>query len=116
VLRPGLVVLLPFLLTSLLGAGLAAAGRAEEAPLPPVALRCRLDGGPWRDCQMRVESVGERWSLVVGRERVWFEHDGRGQVRMQRGRRDWIPVQAHWDADTALCWDGICAQGDIPLD
>jgi hypothetical protein len=112
---PLLALLGSLLAAPLAGAISASAGQAEPL-FPPVALQCRLDGGPWRDCLMRIESLGERWSLVVGTERVWFEHDGRGQVRMQRGRHDWIPVEAHWTADTALCWDGICAMGEIPLD
>lgn len=104
------------LVSASLACGILAPASRTEPLVAPVALQCRLDGGPWRHCQMRIESVGERWSLVVGRERVWFEHDGRGRVRMQRGRRDWIPVEARWTSDTALCWDGICAKGDIPLD
>lgn len=83
---------------------------------PPVQLRCRLEGGPWQECRMSVERLGERWSLLVGRERLWFEHDGRGTVRMQRGSRDWRAVEAHWSADAVLCWDGVCAKGEIPLD
>jgi hypothetical protein len=109
------LLLLPLLVAPLAGAVGAPASRAEPA-VPAVELRCRLDGGPWRDCQMRIERMGERWSLVVGQERVWFVHDGRGLVRMQRGEQDWTPVEARWTPDTALCWDGICAKGDIPLD
>ncbi len=108
-------VLISLLVTPLAGSLTASAVRAEPL-VPPVALQCRLDGGPWLDCLMRIESLGERWSLVVGSERVWFEHDGRGQVRMRRGSQAWIPVEPHWTADTALCWDGICAMGEIPLD
>lgn len=91
------------------------ASRAEPQH-PPVPLRCRLEGGPWQDCRMTVEGLGERWSLLVGSERLSFEHDGRGRVRMQRGSRDWRPVEAQWTADAALCWDGVCAKGEIPLD
>ncbi|MEO1001694.1 MAG: hypothetical protein AAFX65_01110 [Cyanobacteria bacterium J06638_7] len=110
-----LALLVPLLAGSLSG-GLSPAASWAEPQVPPLELQCRLDGGPWRDCQMRIERVGERWSLLVGRERVWFEHDGRGRVRMRRGRRDWTTVEPHWMADTALCWDGICAMGAIPLD
>lgn len=113
--KPGMGVLVAVLAAVLLGGIQPAASRAD-GQLPPVALQCRLDGGPWRDCLMRIESIGQRWSLVVGREQVWFEHDGRGLVRMLRGGRGWVPVQPHWSADTALCWDGICAKGEIPLD
>lgn len=88
----------------------------SEPQRPPVPVRCRLAGGPWQDCQMLIERIGERWCLVVGAERVWFEHDGRGRVRMLRGSGGWIPVDARWTADAALCWDGICAKGELPLD
>ena len=81
-----------------------------------VPLRCQLDGGAWRDCQMVVEQVGALWQLVLGRERYGFQHDGRGLVRMRRGSGAWTPVQARWRADASLCWDGLCAQGAIPLD
>ncbi|EDY38434.1 conserved hypothetical protein [Cyanobium sp. PCC 7001] len=89
----------------------------------PIALRCRDRQGPWRDCQMLVDSVGERWSLILDDQRIEFRHDGRGSVTMQRpspsrptSASPWIPVEARWSEEPALCWDGICAQGDIPLD
>jgi len=87
-----------------------------DGPLDPVELRCRMGNGPWRDCLMVVEQIGATWSLQVGSERIDFAHDGRGQVRMQRGRAAWIPVQSRWGKDATLCWDGICAKGEIPLD
>lgn len=96
--------------------GFAAAWAGPEPSHPPVPLRCQLEGGPWQDCRMIVESLGERWSLAVGPDEVRFEHDGRGHVRMQRRGSDWVPVDAHWTADAALCWDGVCAKGDLPLD
>lgn len=74
---------------------------------------------------MEVEQPGSRWTLVMGLRRIGFRHDGSGTVRMQdpelkqligAGDRSWIPVQTSWIAGPALCWDGICAQGDIPLD
>jgi hypothetical protein len=52
----------------------------------------------------------------VGNQRIDFRHDGRGSVQMQRGGRGWQPVRAHWHDDTSLCWDGVCAKGDLPLD
>jgi hypothetical protein len=81
-----------------------------------VPLRCQVDGGPWRDCQMEVEQLGAQWHLVLGTERYGFQHDGRGLVRMRRGQGEWTPVQTRWSADASLCWDGLCAQGAIPLD
>jgi hypothetical protein len=82
----------------------------------PARLRCRVEQGPWRDCHLVVEQIGSAWSLQVGPERFAFTHDGRGQVRMQRGQTDWVTVQARWGQDASLCWDGICAIGDLPLD
>jgi hypothetical protein len=35
---------------------------------------------------------------------------------MQHHGSGWRPVTAHWHDDTNLCWDGICARGDLPLD
>jgi hypothetical protein len=81
-----------------------------------VPLRCQVNGGAWRDCQMVVEQVGALWQLVLGAERYGFAHDGRGLVRMRRGEGAWMTVEARWTADAALCWDGLCARGDIPLD
>lgn len=110
----------------LLGTGLTAgtaragdrpgdAGGKESVP-EPVLLECRLGDGPWQHCQMRVVDLGVRWRLLVAGEQIGFQHDGRGNVRMQRSRGGWIPVQAHWSNDAALCWDGVCARGDLPLD
>ena len=74
---------------------------------------------------MEVEQPGARWTLVVGKRRIGFRHDGSGTVRMQDPERvhragpddrSWIPVETAWIAGPALCWDGVCAQGDIPLD
>lgn len=97
-------------------------GLAALQPVPAqsladaVPLRCRLAEGPWRDCQLWVEQIGSLWSLVVGEERIGFRHDGRGSVLMQRSDGPWRPVQARWNAEAVLCWDGVCAQGDLPLD
>lgn len=87
------------------------AGMAEA-----VLLQCRLDEGPWQDCQMRVLDLGLSWRLLVNGEQIGFQHDGKGNVQMQRARGSWVPVQAHWSAEAALCWNGVCARGDLPLD
>lgn len=92
-----------------------------------IPLQCRLGQGAWQPCAMEVERPGERWSLVVGQRRIAFRHDGRGGVSIDEtasapgregpaGDSRWRPVQATWIAGPALCWNGICAQGDIPLD
>jgi hypothetical protein len=82
----------------------------------PLPLRCQVQGGPWLNCQMRVQSLGERWTLVVGQEEFAFQHDGKGSIRMRTARTNWVPVQPRWREETTLCWDGVCAQGEIPLD
>jgi len=81
-----------------------------------VALQCRLAGGAWQPCQMQVERVGSHWWLLIGGQKLEFRHDGRGQVTMQRGNGDWRQVDSRWGDDASLCWDGVCARGDIPLD
>jgi hypothetical protein len=89
----------------------------QAHPLPGlVPLECRLDAGPWQNCQMQVEEIGAHWFLVVGGQRIEFRHDGRGSVTMQKPSGGWRPVSSHWQEDTSLCWDGVCARGDIPLD
>ncbi|MFQ6537209.1 MULTISPECIES: hypothetical protein [Aphanothece] len=101
------------LLTALL---MLAPGTPATAEPRGIDLRCREGSGPWKPCRMEVESVGERWSLIVGGQRIEFRQDGRGAFAMQRDHSNWIPVEASWSEDPALCWDGICAQGDLPLD
>lgn len=113
-----LLVLLPALASA---APDGAAGGALERPLEPIALRCRDGSGPWSDCSLLVERLGERWSLLLDGQRLEFRHDGRGAVTMQRPSPAdplpaWIPVEARWTDDPALCWNGVCAQGELPLD
>jgi hypothetical protein len=64
---------------------------------------------------MTVLRLGEHWWLQVGRERLEFLSDGRGGVSLRSGGRTRavLPV---WAEDRALCWNGICAKGDLPLD
>jgi hypothetical protein len=81
-----------------------------------IPLECRLGDGPWQSCRMEVQEVGAQWVLLVGRQRVEFRHDGTGAVRMQKDTGGWRPVSSRWNEDTSLCWDGVCARGDIPLD
>lgn len=91
---------------------------AEAEGTGRVHLDCQVAGGPWQPCDMQVESVGERWKLLVGPHTYEFLHDGKGTVRMRQapGPAPWRTVQSSWTADAALCWDGLCARGDIPLD
>lgn len=94
---------------------LAAAPLAVQSA-PAAVLRCRLGAGAWQPCRMALDADGLGWSLQLEGGTVRFRHDGRGTVRMEQPPSHWHPVQARWLADAALCWNGICAQGDIPLD
>jgi hypothetical protein len=87
--------------------------RSEPGRFP---VRCRLDQGPWRPCVMTVEAVGERWRIELNDQRLEFRHDGRGLVEMQGPSDGWRAVNSRWSDDQALCWDGVCAQGQFPLD
>ena len=98
--------------------------RSEAGRLPDssgttsllVPLQCRLASGPWRNCNMRVERLGEHWWLELGGRLIEFRHDGHGGVTMRWPGGPWRPATSRWQADGCLCWDGICARGAIPLD
>ena len=81
-----------------------------------IPLECRLKQGPWQPCWMEVVTIGSQWALVVGAQRWEFRHDGRGSVTMQHGAGSWRPVSSRWEDRNSLCWNGVCARGDIPLD
>ena len=82
-----------------------------------VPLECRLGEEPWSTCTMQVERLGEHWWITVGPQRIEFRHDGKGSITMRKGTQaSWRSVTANWTADAALCWDGVCARGAIPLD
>ena len=113
------------------GVGTPAAGGAEagasevwgaeaevtgEAAGLKVPLQCQLGKGPWQNCRMDIETLGEHWWLQVGSERIEFRHDGRGNVRMRQGLQAWRSVRSSWSSEAALCWNGVCAKGAIPLD
>lgn len=98
-------------LVSLLRPVCAADMANSEAPL-----RCRIGRGPWQACRLVVDRDGLSWELTVGAQRIRFRHDGRGSVTMRMGPHLWQPVEARWIAEAVLCWDGVCAQGPIPLD
>jgi len=81
-----------------------------------VPLECRLGAGAWKPCTMTIQRFGEHWWLQVGQQRLEFRSDGRGSITMTDigGRsRAVLPV---WNAPQVLCWDGICAKGELPLD
>ena len=97
------------------------AGQGARAAGPPptaqaIPLECRLEQGPWQPCRMEVVTIGSQWSLVVGAQRWEFRHDGSGRVTMRHGAGSWRPVSSRWDDRNSLCWNGVCARGDIPLD
>jgi len=97
------------------------AGQEARAAVPTptpqaIPLECRLEQGPWQTCRMEVVSIGSEWALVVGGQRWEFRHDGRGRVTMRQGEGSWRPVSSRWEDRTSLCWDGVCARGEIPLD
>ena len=102
--------LLPLLVGVVLLAGPA-------VPLPLVPLECRLDAGAWSRCTMEVVRLGEHWWIRAGDQRIEFRHDGKGGITMRRAAGSpWQAVTASWSAEAALCWDGVCARGAIPLD
>jgi hypothetical protein len=93
--------------------GIAAVAQPSAQVIP---LECRLGQGPWQACKMEVVAIGSQWALVVGAQRWEFRHDGHGSVTMQHGAGSWRAVRSRWDDQNSLCWDGVCARGDIPLD
>lgn len=105
---------LPSLLTAC--AALACQTAAQAGEPFTVPLECRLDSSAWLPCTMTVERLGEHWWLQVGRRRFDFRHDGRGRIELQEAQGIRRLVQPSWRSHQALCWDGICAKGDLPLD
>lgn len=106
----------PLLRAALVALAMACLGAGAAELAAPVPLQCRLAQGPWRPCVMRVQILGVAWQLELNGEQISFHHDGQGQVRMRRGAHDWVAVESRWSEEAALCWDGVCAKGDLPLD
>lgn len=104
------------MIPALLGGLLLVHPGAMAAERLDVSLQCRLGQGPWQPCRMQVQDVGLRWELLIGGQRIGFRHGGDGAVHMRRSTGLWQPVEARWQADASLCWDGVCARGAIPLD
>jgi len=99
-------------LSALLGHGAAAGAQAGLS----VPLHCRIGEGQWTPCTMTVQRIGEHWWLQVGQQRFEFRSDGRGSTTVGDGAGAIRAVQPVWREPRALCWDGICAKGDLPLD
>jgi len=99
-----------------LGLGLAMPPATLAQP-QGLELRCRIGQAPWQACVMRIESIGQRWSLELENLRLGFRHDGSGSIEMQRrAGGPWERVASHWSKEHALCWAEVCALGQIPLD
>lgn len=81
-----------------------------------IKLRCQIGADSWSDCRMVIDTIGVHWWLVVGDRRFEFRHDGRGSVTMAEGALGPKTVMPQWRSTGVLCWDGICAEGAIPLD
>jgi hypothetical protein len=113
-LRRPLVLLLSA--TVHLNTGPEAFAAVQQPIAQAIPLECRLGQGPWQACRMEVVAIGSQWALVVGDQRWHFRHDGLGSVTMQHGAAAWRPVRSRWEGQNSLCWDGVCARGDIPLD
>ena len=63
------------------------------------------------------EQPGARWELAFNDQIVRFQHDGSGTIEMQIGEQSaWTKVQGRWTPDGSLCWNTVCARGNIPLD
>jgi hypothetical protein len=88
---------------------------AQAQPMGPIPLECRVGQEPWQPCQMEVIELGRHWLLRVGLRRIDFRHDGTGAVQMRQGER-WMVVAPRWGEDQSLCWESVCARGEIPLD
>jgi hypothetical protein len=99
-------------LSALLGHGAAAGAQAGLT----VPLDCRIGDGQWTPCTMTVQRIGELWWLQVGPQRFEFRSDGRGSTTLGDGAGTIRAVQPVWQGPRALCWDGICAKGELPLD
>ena len=99
----------------LLAAGLGLAAPAQ--PTVSVPVECRQHHQAWQDCRYESDQPGSNWQLAFESTTVRFHHDGSGRMKMQRNdKNNWTGVQARWVAERTLCWNDICARGEIPLD
>ena len=91
-------------------------GRSQAQNPLSVPVECQLNQGDWQPCTLTIDQIGEHWWLQVGPERLEFRSDGRGTVTLTDKAGATKSVQPVWTAQRALCWDGVCAKGDLPLD
>ena len=102
-------------LTTEMGA-LISGGVAQAQTALQVPLECQLQGSGWQPCTLTIERMGEHWWLLVDGQRLDFRSDGKGSVTLSDASGRSQAVQPVWTAQHALCWDGVCAKGDLPLD
>jgi len=117
ILPPFRIVALMVMLCSAGWAFNAELARSRSQQVDTIPLECRLKNGAWRPCEMGITRIGQEWWIELDNQRIRFEHDGSGQVRMQPSSgAAWIPVDASWAAGQVLCWGNVCARGSLPLD
>ena len=96
-------------------AALGAQARAESTAA--ISMECRHAHQVWSPCNVVSEQPGARWELAFNDQIVRFQHDGSGTIEMQIGEQSaWTKVQGRWTPDGSLCWNTVCARGNIPLD
>lgn len=100
----------------LLAGALVLLTAAVKGAAEPIPLSCRIGQEPWRACVMTVASPGQQWRLQVGSRRFDFSHDGSGQVILKRPGSPLQVVSSRWIAAQTLCWERLCARGELPLD
>ena len=112
-LVPRLVRVVPTLVLMSLGVTCS----ANAQPQLSLPMECRQQKESWQPCRYESEQPGARWRLAFQNQTVHFRHDGTGLMQMQVGDHSaWTAVQARWIAERTLCWNDVCARGDIPLD
>ena len=95
----------------------AGQARSRSQQAETIQLECRLKNAAWRPCAMGISRIGQEWWIELDNQRIRFEHDGSGRVRMQPSSgAAWVPVDVSWAADRVLCWGNVCARGSLPLD
>ena len=96
---------------------LSPASAIGQPSLATAELECRHEAGDWQPCQMGIERMGNRWWPNFSDQRFNFQNDGKGRMTMRIGKDSgWKLVQPRWVADRTLCWNEVCARGEIPLD
>lgn len=104
------------LLATAMAALISGGGVAQAQTGLQVPLECQLQGSGWQPCTLTIERMGEHWWLLVDGQRLDFRSDGKGSVTLSDASGRSQAVQPVWTAQHALCWDGVCAKGDLPLD